>query len=213
LHLLYEQAQTRQVPHRAGWYNLSTHFPWIGERTRALDGAHVEYFRGIANPIGVKIGPAVTPDEAVALAEVLNPRNEPGRLTFIHRFGAGRVEQCLPPIVRAIQRAGKQVLWCCDPMHGNTETTRNGIKTRRFDNILRELEASFHLLLDCGTHLGGVHFELTGENVTECIGGASGVTEADLSRAYRSQLDPRLNYEQAMEMALLLARLMAQKPH
>lgn len=213
LHLLYEQAQTRQVPHRAGWYNLSTHFPWIGERTRALEGAHVEYFRGIANPIGVKIGPAVTPDEAVALAEVLNPRNEPGRLTFIHRFGAGRVEQCLPPIVRAIQRAGKQVLWCCDPMHGNTETTRNGIKTRRFDNILRELEASFHLLLDCGAHLGGVHFELTGENVTECIGGASGVTEADLCRAYRSQLDPRLNYEQAMEMALLLARLMAQKPH
>jgi len=212
LHLLYEQAQTRQVPHRTGWYNLSTHFPWIGERTRALDGAHVEYFRGIANPIGVKIGPAVTPDEAVALAEVLNPRNEPGRLTFIHRFGAGRVEQCLPPIVEAIRRAGKQVLWCCDPMHGNTETTRHGIKTRRFDNILRELETSFHILRDCGAHLGGVHFELTGENVTECIGGASGVTEADLSRAYRSQLDPRLNYEQAMEMALLLARLMAQKP-
>lgn len=212
LHLLYEQAQTRQVPHRTGWYNLSTHFPWIGERTRALDGAHVEYFRGIANPIGVKIGPAVTPAEAVALAEVLNPRNEPGRLTFIHRFGAGRVEQCLPPIIEAIRRAGKQVLWCCDPMHGNTETTRHGIKTRRFDNILRELETSFHILRDCGAHLGGVHFELTGENVTECIGGASGVTEADLSRAYRSQLDPRLNYEQAMEMALLLARLMAQKP-
>lgn len=212
LHLLYEQAQTRQVPHRTGWYNLSTHFPWIGERTRALDGAHVEYFRGIANPIGVKIGPAVTPDEAVALAEVLNPRNEPGRLTFIHRFGASRVAQCLPPIVEAIRRTGKQVLWCCDPMHGNTETTRNGIKTRRFDNILRELDAAFHILRDCGAHLGGVHFELTGENVTECIGGASGVTEADLSRAYRSQLDPRLNYEQAMEMALLLARLMDQAP-
>jgi 3-deoxy-7-phosphoheptulonate synthase len=211
LHLYYEQAQTRQVPHRTGWYNLSTHFPWIGDRTRALDGAHIEYFRGITNPIGVKIGPTVTPDGALALAEVLNPHNEPGRLTFIHRFGAGRVEQCLPPLVEAIRRQGRQVLWCCDPMHGNTETTKSGIKTRRFDNILGELEQSYRILKTCGAHLGGVHFELTGDNVTECIGGASGVTEADLSRDYRTTLDPRLNYEQAMEMALLLARLLAQK--
>jgi 3-deoxy-7-phosphoheptulonate synthase len=210
LHLCYEQAQTRQVPRRTGWYNLSTHFPWIGERTRALDGAHVEYFRGIANPIGVKIGPTVTPDEALMLAEILNPQNEPGRLTFIHRFGAAKVEKCLPPLAAALRREGKQILWCCDPMHGNTETARNGIKTRRFDNILKELEKSYSLLKECGAHLGGVHFELTGDNVTECIGGASGVTEADLSRDYRTQLDPRLNYEQAMEMALLLARLMAQ---
>jgi 3-deoxy-7-phosphoheptulonate synthase len=209
LHLLYEAAQTRQVPRRTGWYNLSTHFPWIGERTRALSGAHVEYFRGIANPIGVKIGPNVTPDEALTLANVLNPRNEPGRLTFIHRFGAAKVEGCLPPLAEALRRQGIQVLWCCDPMHGNTETTRSGIKTRRFDNILKELEQSYRILKDCGLHLGGVHFELTGENVTECIGGASGVTEADLERDYRTTLDPRLNYEQAMEMALVLARLMA----
>jgi 3-deoxy-7-phosphoheptulonate synthase len=209
LHLYYEQAQTRQVPRRTGWYNLSTHFPWIGERTRSRDGAHVEYFRGIANPIGVKLGPMVTPDEAVALAETLNPQNEPGRLTFIHRLGADRVEECLPPLAEAIRRQGKQVLWCCDPMHANTETTKSGIKTRRFDNILAELEQSFRILKECGTHLGGVHFELTGDNVTECIGGASGVTEADLSRDYRTTLDPRLNYEQAMEMAMVLARLMA----
>ncbi|MFA6545997.1 MAG: 3-deoxy-7-phosphoheptulonate synthase class II [Limisphaerales bacterium] len=210
LHLYYEQAQTRPVPRRAGCYDLSTHLPWIGERTRSIDGAHVEFFRGIANPIAVKIGPAITPDELVALAEVLNPRNEPGRLTLIHRFGAGRVEQCLPPLVAAIRRKNMHVVWCCDPMHGNTETTSDGIKTRRFGNILGELETSFRLLTACGAHLGGVHFELTGENVTECIGGASGVTEADLARDYRSQLDPRLNYEQAMELALHLAHLMAQ---
>jgi 3-deoxy-7-phosphoheptulonate synthase len=209
LHLLYEQAQTRQVPRRTGWYNLSTHFPWIGDRTRALDGAHVEYFRGIANPIGVKVGPSVTPAEALALAEILNPQNEPGRLTFIFRFGADRIAGCLPPLVEAISRAGKEVLWCSDPMHGNTETTKSGIKTRRFENIIRELEQAFQILKNCGRPLGGVHFELTGDNVTECIGGASGVTEEDLERGYRSQLDPRLNYEQAMEMALLLARLMA----
>jgi 3-deoxy-7-phosphoheptulonate synthase len=211
LHLYYEQAQTRQVPRRTGWYNLSTHFPWIGERTRALDGAHIEYFRGIANPVGVKIGPKITPDEAIALAKVLNPENEPGRLTFITRFGAERVEKCLPRLVEVIRNSGRQILWCCDPMHGNNETTKSGIKTRRFEKILDELQTSFRILQDSGSHLGGVHFELTGDNVTECIGGASGVTEADLVRDYRTQVDPRLNYEQAMEMALLLARLMAQK--
>jgi 3-deoxy-7-phosphoheptulonate synthase len=209
LHLHYEAAQTRQVPHRSGWYNLSTHFPWIGERTRALDGGHVEYFRGIANPVGVKIGPTVSSEEALALTEVLNPANEPGKLVFIHRFGAKHVEKCLPPLVDALRSKGKAVIWCCDPMHGNTETMPNGIKTRRFGTILEELERSFAVLKDCGAHLGGVHFELTGENVTECVGGASGVTEADLEREYRSQLDPRLNYEQAMEMAMRLSRLLA----
>jgi 3-deoxy-7-phosphoheptulonate synthase len=212
LHLAYEQAQTRQVPRRPGWYNLSTHFPWIGERTRSLEGAHVEYFRGISNPIGVKLGPSATPEVALKLAEVLNPKNEAGRLTFIHRFGAAQVEKCLPPLVQAIRAAGMEVLWCCDPMHGNNETTRSGIKTRRFENILSELERSYQILKQCGTHLGGVHFELTGDNVTECIGGASGITEADLGRDYRTQVDPRLNYEQSMEMALLLARLMTQDP-
>ena len=209
LHLLYEQAQTRQVPRRTGWYNLSTHFPWIGERTRSLDGAHIEYFRGISNPIGIKIGPSVGPEEAVAIAEVLNPANEAGRLTFLHRLGAERVERCLPPLAEAIQRRGLKVLWCCDPMHGNTETTASGIKTRRFEKILKELELSYRVLRECGTHLGGVHFELTGDNVTECVGGASGVTEDDLQKDYRTQLDPRLNYEQSMEMALLLAQWMS----
>jgi 3-deoxy-7-phosphoheptulonate synthase len=211
LHLLYEQAQTRKVPRRTGWYNLSTHFPWIGDRTRALDGAHVEYFRGVANPIGVKVGPSLTPAEAVSLVEVLNPANEPGRLTFVCRFGADRIDKCLPPLVDALSSAGKEVLWCSDPMHGNTETTRNGIKTRRFEKILRELELAYHILKRAGKSLGGVHFELTGDNVTECIGGASGVTEADLQKDYRTQLDPRLNYEQSMEMALLLAKLMGQR--
>jgi 3-deoxy-7-phosphoheptulonate synthase len=211
LNLYYEQAQTRQVPRRAGWYNLSTHFPWIGDRTRSLDGAHVEYFRGIRNPIGLKLGPKATPEEAVALVQRLNPANEPGHLTLIHRFGAALVDKCLPPLVEAVRRADRQVLWCCDPMHGNTESTRSGVKTRRFESILHELERSFQILRDCGTHLGGVHFELTGDPVTECIGGASGVTEEDLARDYRTPLDPRLNYDQAMEMALLLARLMARK--
>ncbi len=209
LNLYYEQAQTRQVPRRTGWYNLSTHFPWMGDRTRALNGAHVEYFRGINNPIGVKLGPSITPDAALKLFDTLNYANEPGRLTFIVRFGAERVQDCLPALAERLQREGKQVLWCCDPMHGNTESTSKGIKTRRFEKILSELEQSFDILKSCGVHLGGVHFELTGDNVTECIGGASGITEADLSRDYRTQLDPRLNYEQAMEMALLLARLMA----
>ncbi len=211
LHLHYEQAQTRQVPRRTGWYNLNTHFPWIGNRTRNLDGAHIEYFRGIHNPVGVKIGGKVSADEVLALCEVLNPRNEPGRLTLIHRFGADKIEKEFPPIVDAVRKQGKVVLWCCDPMHGNTETTASGIKTRRFDKILDEIEKSFRILTDAGAHLGGVHFELTGDNVTECIGGASGVTEADLTTAYRSQVDPRLNYEQSLEMALRLARLMHQK--
>lgn len=210
LHLLYEQAQTRRVPRRDGWYNLATHCPWIGNRTRALDGAHVEYFRGIQNPIAVKLGGVVSPDEVVALCERLNPRNEPGRLTLISRFGADRIETALPPLVEAVRRAGKVVLWSCDPMHGNTESLSTGVKTRRFDRILAELEKAFRILHEGGSHLGGVHFELTGDDVTECVGGASGVTEADLTRAYRSQVDPRLNYEQALEMALLLSRLMAQ---
>jgi 3-deoxy-7-phosphoheptulonate synthase len=208
LHLPFEQAVTRQVPRRTGWYNLSTHLPWVGDRTRALDGAHIEYLRGIANPIGVKLGPTITAEEAVGLTEILNPQNEPGKLTFIHRFGAAKAESCLPPVVEAVQSKQRHVLWCCDPMHGNTETTSSGIKTRRFDNILRELQISAQVLHECGTHLGGVHFELTGENVTECVGGASGVTEADLGREYRSVVDPRLNLEQALEMALLLAKLL-----
>jgi 3-deoxy-7-phosphoheptulonate synthase len=209
LHLHYEQAQTRRVPRRPGWYDLTTHFPWIGDRTRSLGGAHVEYFRGISNPIGVKVGPSMTPDELLGLIEILDPAGEPGRLTIIHRFGASRIAGCLPPLVEAVRRAEKTVLWCCDPMHGNTETTRTGIKTRDFDKILSELEQAFDIHLRMGSSLGGVHFELTGENVTECLGGARGLKESDLSLAYKSQVDPRLNCEQALEMAMLIARQMA----
>jgi len=208
LHLDYEQAQTRKVPRRTGWYNLSTHLPWIGNRTRGLGGAHVEYFRGIANPIGVKVGPSMTPEELLELAEVLNHHNEPGRLTLVHRFGADRIEKCLPPLIEAVLRSGRPVVWCCDPMHGNTMTTQTGTKTRSFDDILSELDRAFDIHHRLGSILGGVHFELTGENVTECIGGARGLQEADLDRAYHSDVDPRLNYEQALEMALLVTRRM-----
>jgi len=209
LHLDYEQAQTRRVPRRTGWYNLNAHLPWIGDRTRAIDGAHVEYFRGIANPIGCKVGPSMTPEELVELVEVLNPANQPGRLTLIHRFGVDQIEQHLPPLIEAVRRAGKVVLWCCDPMHGNTVTTASGIKTRSFDDILGELNRAFDVHHHVGSILGGVHFELTGENVTECTGGARGLTEEDLELAYKSDVDPRLNYEQALETALLVARRMS----
>ncbi|GAB4232111.1 MAG: 3-deoxy-7-phosphoheptulonate synthase class II [Acidobacteriota bacterium] len=208
LHLYYEQAQTRHVPHRTGWYDLSTHFPWIGNRTRDLEGAHVEFFRGIANPIGVKIGPDISPEELVELTKILNPANEPGRLTLIHRMGVAKIERCLPPLIEAVMRKNRVVLWCCDPMHGNTESTASGRKTRNFNKILQELEKAFQIHHDMGSYLGGVHFELTGENVTECTGGARGLTEADLPRAYRTQVDPRLNYEQALEMAMLISRMM-----
>ena len=208
LHLLYEQAQTRRVPHRAGWFNLTTHFPWLGMRTAEPRGAHVEYFRGIANPIGVKIGPGTDREKLLALVETLDPERLPGRLTLIHRFGAARIGESLPPLVRAVEDTGRRVLWVCDPMHGNTETLPSGIKTRRFENILAELEQAWDIHREAGGFLGGVHFELAGEDVTECIGGARGLTEADLPRAYRSQVDPRLNYEQALEMALLLAKKM-----
>jgi 3-deoxy-7-phosphoheptulonate synthase len=205
LHLLYEQAQTRFIQRRQRWYNLSTHFPWIGMRTAQLEGAHVEYFRGIGNPIAVKIGPAMTGEWLQKLVEVLNPNNEPGRLTLIHRFGARSIDDCLPPLIEAVRETGALVLWSCDPMHGNTEITTTGIKTRRFENILAELEAAFRIHQETGSHLGGVHFELTGENVTECTGGARGLTDGDLNRAYLSQVDPRLNYEQALELAMRIA--------
>jgi 3-deoxy-7-phosphoheptulonate synthase len=206
LALIYEQAQTRTVPRRAGWYNLSTHMPWLGMRTAQVDGAHVEYFRGISNPIGLKIGPAMTPEWLGELMAILDPEDEPGRLVLIHRMGAAAVAEKLPPLIESVQRTGRTVVWCSDPMHGNTETTSNGYKTRRFDNILSELEQAFDIHEKMGSILGGVHFEMTGDNVTECIGGASGVVEADLERAYRTRVDPRLNYEQALEMAMRIAR-------
>jgi 3-deoxy-7-phosphoheptulonate synthase len=209
LNLFYESAQTRAVPRRAGIYDLTTHFPWIGERTRALDGAHVEFFRGVANPVGVKLGPSVSPDDAVRLVERLNPSDEAGKIVLITRMGAKKVEASLPPLVDAMKRAGRRVLWVADPMHGNTQSTASGLKTRDFDDIVREIETSFDVHAACGTHLGGVHFELTGEDVTECTGGAAGITEADLDKNYATMCDPRLNYRQALEMGLRIAKRMA----
>lgn len=206
--LPYEQAQTRTVPRRTGWYNLSTHFPWIGARTASPGGAHVEYVRGLANPVGVKISAATTPEQLSHLMEILDPSGEPGRLSLIHRFGRDQIYSLLPPLIDAVQRSGKPVIWICDPMHGNTKVLPNGVKTRYFEDILSELEQSFDIHAACGSRLGGVHIELTGENVTECVGGASGLTEQDLARAYRSEVDPRLNAEQALEVALLIAHRM-----
>ncbi|MGH8031455.1 MAG: class II 3-deoxy-7-phosphoheptulonate synthase [Luteimonas sp.] len=208
--LPYEEALTRQVPRQWGWFNLSTHFPWIGMRTAAVDGAHSEYFRGIRNPIAIKIGPSVTPDQLLTLIDVLNPDDEPGRLSLIHRMGAAHVADKLPSLLDAMKRDGRRVLWICDPMHGNTESTSNGYKTRRFDNIRSEIEQSFDLHAAAGTRLGGVHLELTGEDVTECTGGARDLTDIDLERAYRSSVDPRLNYEQALEIAMSIVRKQAQ---
>ena len=205
LHLLYEQAQTRYIRRQNRWYNLSTHMPWIGMRTAQLDGAHVEFFRGISNPIGVKIGTAVDAAWLQGLVTTLNPQNQPGRLTFIHRFGAKDIESALPRAIEAVRQTGQTVLWVCDPMHGNTETAAGGLKTRRFENILKELDVAFRVHAEMGSYLGGVHIELTGEDVTECTGGARGLTDADLQRAYRSTVDPRLNHEQALELAMLIA--------
>lgn len=208
LHLLYEQALTRQDQRQLGCYNLSTHMPWIGDRTRAIDGAHVEYFRGIRNPIGVKVGNTIAGDELVDLIKVLNPENTLGRLTLIHRFGSEKIISRLPMLIDAVRRANLNVLWSCDPMHGNTQTTRNGFKTRSFDDITSEIITAFRIHKESGSRLGGIHLELTGEDVTECTGGPANLTESDLPRDYRTTVDPRLNYEQAMEIAFLLAEQM-----
>jgi 3-deoxy-7-phosphoheptulonate synthase len=207
LHLPYEQAQTRYIERQQRWYNLSTHMPWIGMRTAALDGAHVEFFRGISNPMGIKVGPAMSAEWVQGLIATLNPNNEPGRLVLIHRMGVKDIEKHLPPLIQAVRATGSPVLWICDPMHGNTETSSSGLKTRRFENIVSELESAFRIHREMGSWLGGVHFELTGEDVTECTGGARGLTDGDLARAYKSQVDPRLNYEQALELAMRIARL------
>ncbi|MFN9720379.1 MAG: class II 3-deoxy-7-phosphoheptulonate synthase [Planctomycetota bacterium] len=205
--LHFEQALTRMERNR-GWYNLGTHLAWIGDRTRAIDGAHVEYFRGIRNPIGLKVGNTMAADELVDIIRVLNPDNEPGRLTLIHRFGSEKIQTKLPELAAAVLKSGREVLWSCDPMHGNTQTARNGIKTRSFDDIISEIITAFKIHKAFGTRLSGIHLELTGEDVTECTGGPGNLTESDLTRDYRSQVDPRLNYEQAMEVAFLIAEQM-----
>jgi 3-deoxy-7-phosphoheptulonate synthase len=206
--LPYEQAQARRVPHNEGWYNLSTHLPWIGMRTSDPDGAHVEYAKGIANPIGIKVGPGTSADRLKRLLTILDPSDEPGRITLIHRFGCEHIEQQLPPLIDALRQTGKTVLWCCDPMHGNTQVTKDGIKTRHFEDIVLEVSHALDIHADLGSRLGGIHIELTGDDVTECVGGPQGLTEADLKLDYRSLVDPRLNYEQSLELALFLARKM-----
>lgn len=201
----YEQAQLQA--HGAEHYALSTHFPWIGVRTAALDGAHVAFFAGVANPIGVKVGPQMDPEWVLELCRRLNPRNEAGKLVLIARFGADAVRDGLPPIIERLAAEQRRVLWLCDPMHGNTETTANGYKTRPFAKIQAEIAASFEIHRALGSRLGGVHLELTGDNVTECLGGARDLQSADLERAYTSRVDPRLNAEQAVELALSLVEM------
>lgn len=201
----YEEALTRVDSTSGEWYATSGHMIWIGDRTRQLDHAHVEFFRGIKNPIGLKCGPSLEPDELIQLIDALNPDNEAGRLTLITRFGADKVFDHLPALVRAVEREGKKVVWSCDPMHGNVIKASTGFKTRPFDRILKEVEAFFAVHRAEGSHAGGVHVEMTGKNVTECTGGAKAITDEDLSDRYHTHCDPRLNADQALELAFLIA--------
>lgn len=205
LNLFYEMAQTRRVPRRENYYCLTTHLPWIGARTNQLDGAHIEFFRGIRNPIGVKVGPNIESDELLKISEALNPDNEKGRLILISRLGDEHVEHVLPRLLETTLKHKRNLVWLCDPMHGNTRTTGAGHKTRDFSSILAELETSVAIHKKVGSSLGGVHFELTGEDVTECVGGLANIREENLSENYVSVCDPRLNYAQSLEMAMHLA--------
>ncbi|MBL8559846.1 MAG: 3-deoxy-7-phosphoheptulonate synthase class II [Hyphomonadaceae bacterium] len=201
----YEEAMTRVDSTTGDWYDTSAHFLWIGDRTRQLGGAHVEFMRGVKNPIGMKCGPTLEPDDMLRLIDALNPENEPGRLTLIARFGAEKAAAGLPRLVRAVQREGKNVVWSCDPMHGNTLKTQSGYKTRPFDRILAEVRTFMDVLPAEGAWPGGVHVEMTGAQVTECLGGAAAVTEEDLSDRYHTHCDPRLNGAQALDLAFLVA--------
>ena len=201
----YERALTRVDSTTGDWYDCSAHLLWIGDRTRQLDGAHVEFLRGVGNPIGLKAGPSLDADELLRLIDVLNPDNEPGRLTVIARMGADKVEALLPPLVRAADREGRKLVWSCDPMHGNTVKSSTGYKTRAVDRILAEVRGFFAVHQAEGTYAGGVHFEMTGQDVTECIGGAQAITEHSLSDRYHTHCDPRLNASQALELAFLIA--------
>ncbi|MGH6740942.1 MAG: class II 3-deoxy-7-phosphoheptulonate synthase [Bradyrhizobium sp.] len=207
----YEQAMTRVDSTTGDWYATSGHMIWIGDRTRQLDHGQVEYFRGIKNPIGLKCGPSLKSDELIKLIDVLNPDNEPGRLTLIARFGADKVADNLPGLIRAAKREGRVVVWSCDPMHGNTITSTSGYKTRPFDRILSEVKSFFAIHNAEGTHPGGVHLEMTGQDVTECIGGARAITDEDLNDRYHTACDPRLNAEQSIDMAFLIAELLKQE--
>ena len=206
LNLYYDSAQTKRVPRKNGWFNLSGHMVWLGNRTKQLDGAHVEYLSGIRNPIGIKVGPPFNLDETLAILDKLNPGHETGKIVLITRMGVDNVEKHLPDFIRAVKQNGHPVVWSCDPMHGNTFATGNNVKTRSFNNILDEIKSTFAVHRSEGSYLGGVHLELTGDNVTECVGGANGLNENGLSRNYETYCDPRLNYEQSLEMAFLVAK-------
>jgi 3-deoxy-7-phosphoheptulonate synthase len=204
----YEEALTRQDSITGDWYDCSAHMLWIGDRSRQLDGAHVHFLAGVGNPIGCKIGPGVSPDEAVALCEALNPARRPGRLTLISRLGADQVEAGLPPLLRAVREAGHPVVWACDPMHGNTFTAPNGRKTRHFDAVLAEIGGFFRAHQAVGTWPGGVHVELTGDDVTECLGGAEAILQEHLDTRYETMCDPRLNARQSLDLAFRIAELL-----
>ena len=209
--LPYEQAMTRIDSTSGDWYDCSAHLVWIGDRTRQVDGAHVEFARGVKNPIGLKCGPSLDPADLLRLIDRLNPVNEAGRLLLIARMGADKVGTHLAPLIRAVAREGRQVVWCCDPMHGNTVTSSNGYKTRLFDRILAEVKGFFAVHEAEGTYAGGVHFEMTGQDVTECVGGAQAISEAGLADRYHTHCDPRLNASQALELAFLLADALKKK--
>jgi len=207
----YEEALTRRDSITGDYYATSGHMLWIGDRTRQPDGAHVEYFTGIKNPVGIKCGPSLSTDDLKKLLDTLNPSNEAGRITLIGRFGADKVEEHLPRLIEAVKETGQKVVWCTDPMHGNTIKASNGYKTRPFDQVLSEVKSFFAVHREMGTYAGGVHVEMTGKDVTECVGGVSAVTEADLSNRYHTHCDPRLNASQALELAFLVAHEIAQQ--
>jgi len=204
----YEQAMTRKDSLTGGWYDTSAHLLWIGDRTRQLDGAHIEFLSGVGNPVGIKLGPTATPEDTVGLCDRLDPHRVPGRLTLISRLGAGRVTELLPPLVRAVQGAGHPVVWACDPMHGNTFNGSSGHKTRRFDDVMAELRGFFAVYRAEGSHPGGIHVEVTGEDVTECLGGAEEILDGHLGQRYETACDPRLNATQSLECAFQVAELL-----
>jgi 3-deoxy-7-phosphoheptulonate synthase len=207
----FEEAMTRNDSTSGEWYATSGHMLWIGDRTRQPDHAHVEYCRGVRNPIGIKCGASLDPDTLIQLLDILNPKEEPGRITLICRFGSDKVDNALPKLIRAVERAGRKVVWSCDPMHGNTISAASGFKTRPFDRILGEVKSFFAIHQAEGTHAGGVHLEMTGQNVTECTGGAAVISEAQLSDRYHTHCDPRLNADQSLEMAFLISELLKQE--
>jgi 3-deoxy-7-phosphoheptulonate synthase len=204
----YEKALTRIDSRTQLPYDVSAHFLWIGERTRQLDGAHIDFAAKVRNPIGVKLGPKSTVDDALALIDRLDPNREPGRLTFITRMGAGKIREALPALVDGVTKSGAQVLWVCDPMHGNTFEAATGYKTRRFDDVMEEVKGFFEVHKSLGTHPGGIHIELTGDDVTECLGGGEQISETDLATRYESACDPRLNHSQSLELAFLVAEML-----